>query len=140
MALTTSSPMTTLRLYKREKLCSHNAINALFSHGESKVATAFPIRAVWRINEQRSLHNAQFLISVPKRRFKHAVDRVLLRRRTREAYRLNRNHLTLPNGIAIDIAFIYIAPIAQKYGDIERAMIKILHKISDELSSINMPK
>jgi len=31
-------------------------------------------------------------ISVPKRRFKRAVDRNLIRRRIREAFRLNRQH------------------------------------------------
>ena len=42
------------------------------------------------------------LISIPKRLIKHATDRNLLKRRIREAYRVNKPELP------IDIAFVYM--------------------------------
>ena len=122
--------MTTYRLYKKEKLCGTIAIGTLFTHGEGSVATAYPLRAVWRRNEHRQLKNVQFLVSVPKKRFKHAVDRVKLRRRIREAYRLNRAYLQVPQGQAIDVVFIYLGDKIAKYADIEAAMIKALGKMN----------
>ncbi len=43
--------MENFRLYKREKLCSHTAINQMFSSGKSVIA--YPLRAVYRIGEAR---------------------------------------------------------------------------------------
>lgn len=127
--------LDSLRLYKKEKLCSKTAIDMLFTRREGNVCTSFPVRAVWRINDKRENKNVQFLISVPKKRFKHAVDRVKLRRRVREAYRLNRLFLPLNENIAIDIAFIYIGSSIEKYEEIERAIVKLLQKISTALNT-----
>lgn len=119
-----------LRLYKREKLCSVTAIENLFARKEGNgSAMAYPLRAVWRVSERNGA-SIQFLISIPKKRLRHAVDRVTMRRRVREAYRLNRNALTLPEGINIDMAFIYVADSLQPYSRIESAVIKALNKIS----------
>ncbi|MDE7407951.1 MAG: ribonuclease P protein component, partial [Muribaculaceae bacterium] len=107
----------TLRLYKSEKLCSQIAIDALFSRrvtaigGEPQAALAYPLRLVWRCNRERqSGHTWQFLISVPKKRLRHAVDRVTMRRRVREAYRLHRDAFPdITDDAKYDLAFIYLA-------------------------------
>lgn len=93
-------------------------------------SSSYPIRAVWRINPHRKNNNAQFLISVPKKKLRHAVDRVKMRRRIREAYRLNRHNLLIPEHTAIDIAFIYQNNTLTDYAGIEHSMIKLLGKIS----------
>lgn len=126
--------MTTLRLYKREKLCSKTAIDLIFTKGEGCVATSYPLRAVWRVNSYRGNKDTQFLISVPKKRFKHAVDRVKLRRRIREAYRLNRVPLTDDENIAMDIAFIYLGNTIAPYKEIEQSLVKVLGKITASLA------
>lgn len=60
-----------------------------------------------------------------------------LRRRTREAYRLNRKYLIVPEDIAIDIAFIYLGNTFYSYAEIELAIIKLLGKISKSVSQIS---
>ena len=127
-----------LRLYKKEKLCSNTAINMLFQPGgTSQAMLAYPLRAVWRQNDGRYCDAPmQFLISVPKKRLHHAVDRVMMRRRIREAYRLNHHNYTLPNDAKIDVAFIYIANSLTPYKSIEKAMRKILKNISENTPSL----
>ncbi len=124
-----------LRLYKSEKLCSVTAINTLFDrHAANFTHAAFPIRVFWKVNSERTTGAPlQFLISVPKKRLKHAVDRVTMRRRCREAYRLNR-HLLPASGAAADIAFVYVGAGLTDYCHTERAMKKILTRIAERLT------
>ena len=76
---------------------------------------------------------AQFLITVPKKRLRHAVDRVTMRRRMREAYRLGREALTA--SVPVDIAFIYVADTITPYEPTRRAVSKILGRISATLAN-----
>ena len=116
-----------LRLYKREKLCSVTAIENLFARKEGNgSAMAYPLRAVWRVSERNGA-SVQFLISIPKKRLRHAVDRVTVRRRVREAYRLNRD--LLPEGTKMDIAFIYVASEVLPSSRIVPAMRRLLARI-----------
>ena len=110
----------------------------LFQPGStSQAMLAYPLRAVWRQNEGRYCDAPmQFLISVPKKRLHHAVDRVMMRRRIREAYRLYHHNYTLPNDAKIDVAFIYIANSLTPYKSIEKAMRKILKNISENTPSL----
>lgn len=80
-------------------------------------------------NPGRGGDNIQFLISVPKKRIRHAVDRVMLRRRIREAYRLNRDNTPRP-AVNTDIAFIYVADKPEGYARINRAMQRLLALLS----------
>lgn len=124
-----------LRLYKREKLCSAKAVDALFAHGSANVVMAYPLRVVWRINEVRDIPGTQFLITVPKKRLRHAVDRVLMRRRIRESFRLNRPYLdAVSTKFSVDMAFIYVADSVKAYQRVEAAMVKALKSISRQLS------
>lgn len=135
--------MKTFSLGKRHKLCSKTAIDRLFDRRESdsrNSAMAFPLRAVWGENPGLTAASAnrervQFLISVPKKRLRHAVDRVAMRRRIREAYRLNR-HLTGADtceGTPVDVAFIYISNTKEPYARIEKSMQRILRRIANDL-------
>lgn len=125
-------------LNKFDKLCSPTAIDMLFSRGatshcedEISTAIAYPLRAVWRVNSHRNTGSPiNFLISIPKKRLRHAVDRVKMRRRVREAYRLNRHNFETGENIYIDLAFIYIANDLKDYHSVERSVCRLLQKIT----------
>lgn len=122
--------METNRLYKREKLCSVTDINRLFARSEGAQAfIAYPLRVVWRRGEPGGA--VKFLISIPKKRLRHAVDRVAMRRRIREAYRLNRPAWTATE--RLDLAFIYVADSLKPYSRVEEAMRKALSTLGAQL-------
>lgn len=128
--------MESFRLYKHEKLCSRTAVNLLFSDGKSEFA--YPLRVVYRIVPDAAASGARFLITVPKKKVRTAVGRVLMRRRIREAYRLNRRFL-LPalaeKGIAIEMAFLYMDKELQPYLKIEDRMRTVLSKIATKATA-----
>ena len=123
--------MKSLRLQKKEKLCSAVAIDQLFARGAgSEAALEYPLRAVWRQNPRRKSDAAvAFFISVPKKRLRHAVDRVAMRRKVREAYRLSRPLFPMPEGTRIDLAFIYVADKLKDYASVEKAMHRLMARI-----------
>ncbi len=135
------------RLYKIEKLRSEIAIGQLFdrSNPAAQSVMAYPLRAVGTVNLSRlaAMETSseisrrkvapcpQFLVSIPKKKLRHAVDRVQMRRRVREAYRLNR-HL-IPKDIPLDIAFIYVATEVLPYAEVLKGVTRILTRISKTL-------
>ena len=123
--------MQGFRLYKSEKLRSRTAVDSLFDKGVGSVA--YPLRVVYRMRQQAEVP-AQFLITIPKKRMRHAVDRVLLRRRVREAYRLHRGQLLYPalnaSQLSMDIAFVYVANDKASYQVIEEKMKLLLTRMA----------
>lgn len=119
------------KLNKDEKLCSRTAVNLLFDEGHSLMA--FPLRAAYRLRPQGD-HPVQFLITIPKKRIRHAVMRVALRRRVREAYRLTRRELLVPElqqtGWGVDVAFIYLDNNPAPYSVIHEKMTTLLSLIA----------
>ena len=119
------------KLKKDEKLCSRTAVNLLFDEGKSLMA--FPLRAAYRLRP-RGEHPVQFLISIPKKRIRKAVNRVTLRRRTREAYRLNRRQLLIPVleqlGVGVDIAFVYLDSNPAPYSVIHEKVVALLSRVA----------
>lgn len=119
------------KLHKEEKLCSRTAINNLFDEGKSLMA--FPLRVAYRLRPSGQ-QPVRFLISIPKKRIHKAVERVLLRRRTRESYRLNRNQLLVPAlqqaDCGVDIAFVYLDKTPAPYQVIDEKMISLLERIA----------
>lgn len=122
-------------LRKNEKLRSRTAINRLFDEGKSLMA--FPLRAAYRQREPGE-NNVQFLVTIPKKRIRKAVNRVTLRRRVRESYRLARRELLTPvleqNGCGVDIAFVYLDSTPAPYSVIQEKMTSLLTRIAQAVA------
>jgi len=73
---------------KEERLCSRKHLDLLFKNGSSFLL--YPFRISYLFVDIPANVQAQVVINVPKKRYKRAVDRNLLKRRIREAYRLNK--------------------------------------------------
>ncbi len=123
------------KLNKSEKLRSRIAIDHLFDDGVSLMA--FPLRAAFRLRP-RGENPVQFLISIPKKRIRRAVNRVTLRRRVRESYRLARRELLIPvleqYGAGVDIAFVYLDNSPAPYSVIEEKMASLLTRIAQAVA------
>jgi len=100
-------------------------IEALLESGE--VIFSYPLRVLYRNNAGSESHRAIF--SVPRRSFKRAVARNLLKRRMREAYR-HQKHL-LREEPFYDLMFLYVAKDIKDYDSIFSKMGEILVKIAD---------
>lgn len=113
---------------KSERLTQKKIIDSLFEKDSQIVSQRFfyPFRVLYRSIEANS-ETPQILISVPKRKFKKAVDRNLIKRRTREAYRLTKPlfqglvHHKLPD----IIGFIYIGTDIESFELIQKKMHQI---------------
>ena len=137
------------RFPKSEKLCSETTIKELFTKG--KAVSQYPFRVLLHTEEapanpyQAALYKGQglqVLISVPKRNHKLAVTRNLLKRRIREAWRLNRQNLTFTPqpGIRLSVALVYTGKEVSDFALISRKLVAALHKASALLQPVPRPE
>jgi ribonuclease P protein component len=120
---------------KEERLCNKQLIDQLYHNGSSFLC--YPFKVSWLVITDLQLLPAQVLFSVSKKRYKKAVDRNLIKRRMREAYRLHKEkHLysLLGNSekrIVFSIGFIgkQIAP----YDFIEKKLLKLLIQLAEQV-------
>ena len=118
-------------LPKCERLCSLRALRRLFEEGRS--GFVYPFRYTY-LTEESTSPNVEVLFSVPKRNHKRANKRNLLKRRMREAYRLNNSELKSlcqSRGVAFDIAFIYSSKEVLPSNTIAHAITKILAEVAE---------
>lgn len=74
--------------HKEERLCSRKSLDLLFKNGSSFLL--YPYRISYLLIAETRRFPAQVVINVAKKRYRRAVDRNLIKRRTREAYRLQK--------------------------------------------------
>ena len=118
-------------LPRTERLRSLGAVRRLFESGHG--GFVFPFRYVWYA-EADAADTTEVLFSVPKKFHKRANKRNLLRRRTKEAYRLQKGILARSGrGTNLDIALIYSSKEVLPYKHIEYAVRRILEAVAGRL-------
>lgn len=114
-----------------ERLKSRHEIDRLFA-GKSQSFSQYPLRLVWcEMEYVRSDFPIQLAISVPKRRFKKAVDRNKIRRLVRESYRLRKYDLyaQLPaESPQMAWMIIYVGKKKEDFLTIDKTMAKLMNR------------
>ena len=120
-------------LAKSERLSSLSAVRRLFKDGAS--GFVYPFRYM-TIVEKSSTPSVEVLFSVPKRYHKRANKRNTLRRRMKEAYRLNKASIhqhTAECDKSVDLALVYSSKEVLPFNTIENAIRKILAEVSERI-------
>ena len=134
---------------KAERLNSKLTIDKLFAGGNASTV-AFPLRIVYmrmplentieateneaNVSTATAMPPVSVLISVPKKRFRHATDRNRMKRLVREAYRQNKHILwNALNGkdYRLAIAFVCITDQLPTFRLVSKSMVKALTQISE---------
>ena len=108
---------------KEERLKKKKDIQELFDKGSSFYLYPFKVYVQPRVNA--TAH--QVLISVSTRNFKRAVDRNLIKRRIREAYRLQKHKLP---DTKLASGFIYTAKEILPFWEIENKLLVVFGRIA----------
>ncbi|GAB4403500.1 MAG: ribonuclease P protein component [Bacteroidia bacterium] len=117
---------------KEERLCQRRAFDYLFEHGSSVRADVLKIFFAFDCPDEWSSAPLAIALAVPKRSFKRAVDRNLLKRRLREAFRLNKSLLLTPLVDQEHRAILLIKYLPNKrcsFDQIEQALCKGLRQV-----------
>jgi len=121
---------------KQDKLKSSLAIETLFRVNQFVIS--YPLKCFFLISElTENKTSVRVAFTVPKKTFKKAVERNLLKRRMREAYRLNyKNILELffnQNNKQLQLLLIYLGKEMLDYETLEKNIQKILQKLNEKI-------
>lgn len=120
-------------LGKAERLKSKKLIERLFEEGSS--LKVYPFKLVYL----KTLHTSEFPVqaafSVPKRRFKKAVDRNRIKRLLKEAYRLEKH--VVYEGVNDSFVFMitFIGKEEPTFVNVKKGIHKLLNVFVEELKS-----
>ena len=121
-------------------MVSLKLIETLFGGGCSQSVAAFPLRAVYMLSErQPDDAPVQLLISVPKKRFKHAVDRNRVKRQVREAFRQHKDLLNraLPDTHRLLLAFIWLSDEHRPTKEVSQRVVGLMRRIGEKVEVKN---
>ncbi len=112
---------------KEEKLKKKNLITELFASGKS--TSVFPLKMIYLKNDHESPFKVQAGVSVSKRNFKSAVDRIRIKRLMRESYRKNKYLIYNDDDTKKHILmFIYQGKREVPYDQMEEKMTELIQK------------
>lgn len=117
---------------KAERLSSRKHIKALFTKGAS--FSLYPLRFVYQTIPGPAEANVQVVISVSKRRFRHAYQRNRLKRQIREAYRHHKHQILplVPTNQTLLLGIVYIGKSPEPFAHIQSKLKKGLDRLSDK--------
>jgi ribonuclease P protein component len=121
-------------LRKNERLFERKAISHVFDDG--KLFNASPIKVLWVLNKKEAPIALRAGFTAPGKIFKKAVDRNLLKRRMREAYRKNKHaleNLLQEKKWECHIMFIYSGRAIAAYAEIESKIVVTLQHLSKNI-------
>ena len=129
MSQDNSNHLTKNTFSKSERLSSEILIKELFAKGSSFYLHPFKFLFLEKEGDE---NKKQVLISVPKRNFKRAVDRNLLKRRIREAYRLNKAEHLYPHlkGSNYSLGILYTSKDELAFDIIEKKLILVFQRLA----------
>lgn len=119
---------------KQERLVSRKEIGLLFEKGDR--FSESPFRILWGVTEEEREFPVRLLVSVPKRIMKRAVDRNLIKRRVKEAYRKQKTRLYSileRKGQKINLILVYTSSKIAPYEELEDKISRVLNRLNDTL-------
>lgn len=119
---------------KSEHLCGITTVKNIFAVGNA--FNSYPVRCIYNTKESDSFE-VKVLVSVGKKYNKRAVKRNKIRRRIKEAYRINKATLFsgITQPISIELVFIYVSKREETFKTIEYGIKKAIPHL---LSKINI--
>ena len=115
---------------RKEKLKSKILITRLFTEGKS--FNKYPLKLVYLPVSESRYDTLQTAVSVPKRNFKKAVDRIHLKRLMREAFRKNKYLVTSNMNNKYAFMFLYIGREQASYHKLFRVTEELLKKFAEK--------
>ena len=107
-------------------------------HLQGRAFISFPFRVVFRIeDDENEKVPVRIMVSVPKKKFKKAVDRNRIKRLIRETYRLNKSQLfyfAVENNLKMYVAFQYVSDEIMIFSEMHNKMQKALDKLIKTVS------
>ncbi|HAX92382.1 MAG TPA: ribonuclease P protein component [Bacteroidales bacterium] len=122
---------------RNDRLCRTRLIQDLFEKGNAFYTSLFKV--FWVIPDSIIPSPAQVAVSVPKKGFRHATDRNLLKRRIRESYRKRKHRLysfLREEGISITFILIYRGSKIADYDSIDKAVEEVIEKLCKRAASL----
>jgi ribonuclease P protein component len=119
---------------KSERLCSRKEIERLFAGGTS--INVYPLKLVFIRRDFLPEIPVQTMFVVPKRNFKRAHDRNLLRRRVRESFRLLKQDLyegLKQKDVQLSMALLFTGKAEESYQTINKTLGELLSKLNQKI-------
>ncbi len=122
---------------KEERLCNKRLLEKLFSSGSSFLC--YPFRVSWLQTTYGQTAAVQVAFAVAKKRYRRAVDRNLIKRRTREVYRLHKHELLYrflqEENRHIILSINYIGKEINDFGFMDKKMAKLLIQLNQQVEA-----
>lgn len=124
-------------LRKTEKLKGKKAVSELFGPAKKSIK-AFPLKAFYVILNNDSNNHIKFGVTVPKKKFKRAVDRNRIKRLLRESIRLNK-HVVIEtiksHHVSVNVMLIFHGNEILPFKEIEKSVIDLFNSLNKTIEN-----